>query len=295
MNFHNKWGSVITALVTPFENGHIDYDSLDRLLDFQVEGGIKSFVINGTTGESPTLENEEVKSLFHFVRKKLGTQVKLILGTGLNCTKKTILWSQQVEQWGVDGLLVVTPYYNRPPQEGLKAHFRTLNENVNLPLILYNVPSRTGVNLDLDTVVELSHLSHIVGIKEASGDKEFGERIVKNCRKDFVLMSGDDFTCEQLKTVGSQAVISVVSHILPQKMIRIMDHSENQDLMNSDERTKYSELLKCIYAESNPIGIKMALFYMGIIKSPDLRLPLVAMSELARLQLKKSLTNMGLI
>lgn len=270
---------VITALVTPFQNKKIDFESLGKLIDFQLRNGIQGFVVNGTTAESPTLAKSEVAELFKFVKKAVPANFPVIVGTGSNSTEQTCEFSKTAEDWGADSVLVVVPYYNKPPQRGLNLHFTEVAKAVKIPVLLYNVPGRTIASLELSTIDQLSRIPNISGIKEASGNIEFAKSIRKTCRKDFLLLSGDDETTEEFQRVGGDGVISVSSHIIPAQMLR-------------NETEKYLEVVKALFIEANPIPVKMALFQMGIIASPELRAPLVemdpALAEKLKVLLKKS-------
>jgi 4-hydroxy-tetrahydrodipicolinate synthase len=278
----NKLKGVITALSTPFKNGKIDFESLQRLLKHQLENGVQGFVVNGTTAESPTLKAEEISELFHFVRKNTPKGFPLIVGTGSNSTAKTIEDSKAAEKMGADALLVVVPYYNKPPQRGLFEHFKAVAGSVGIPVLLYNVPSRTITTLELDTIKKLSEHPNIVGIKEATGNIEFAKEIRKACGKEFILLSGDDGTYDEFMAAGGDGVISVSSHIIPQAMVKIQARS-------------HKELIDLLFCEPNPIPLKMALHQMGIFSSPECRLPLVTLSENHTESLKKAMKQKGLL
>jgi 4-hydroxy-tetrahydrodipicolinate synthase len=286
---------VVTALVTPFKNGAVDFSSLREIVHHQIKNGIFKFIVNGTTAESPTLDHHEVKEIYRFVRNEVGEKSIIVVGTGSNCTRKTIEFSKEAESWGADGLLVVTPYYNKPPQEGLVAHFSTVAQAVRIPLILYNVPSRTITAMTLETVGSLSKIENIIGVKEASGDIELSRQILKKSAKGFFVTSGDDFSCVELAVEGGRGVISVVSHLIPAELIEMMNAAVGGDARVKESFLKYSGLLKALYSESNPIGVKMALFKMGIIDSPEMRLPLVAMSSPATAGLVEEMKKLGLV
>ncbi|HRO66936.1 MAG TPA: 4-hydroxy-tetrahydrodipicolinate synthase [Pseudobdellovibrionaceae bacterium] len=292
----NPLKGVFTALITPFQNGKIDFASLERLLARQLAGGIDGFVVNGTTAESPTLSEEEVADLFSFVRKKVGAKVPLILGTGSNSTEDTIAATRRAEQWGADAALVVVPYYNKPPQRGLFAHFKAVADATRLPILLYNVPGRTITSLELETIRKLSEIENIVGIKEASGKIEFASEIRKACGKDFVLLSGDDGTYAKFLEAGGDGVISVASHILPEAFSRWTKALHQGDAASSlKEIPQYAKVIDLLFVEANPIPVKKALQFMGVIQSASLRLPLVEMDEKLALSLKEEMVRCGIL
>ncbi len=286
---------VFTALVTPFKGGEIDWGSLRRLLRHQLEGSISGLVISGTTGESPTLDAAEKEKLFKFIKSEVANQVPLVLGTGTNSTSDTVDATRAAEAWGADGALVVVPYYNKPPQRGLFAHFQKVAESSGLPVILYNVPGRTITRLEVDTIVELSRLPGIVGIKEASGDIEFGRRVIEECRTDFLVSSGDDGTFLDLIGVGGRGVISVASNIMPKEFSSWYARARQGDRAPQAEFQRIAELNSFLYVEANPIPIKMALHFMGVIESAELRLPLMQLSEPHAAELKRKMLTAGLI
>jgi 4-hydroxy-tetrahydrodipicolinate synthase len=286
---------VSTALITPFKDGAIDWSSLKKLLRFQLDGGVNGFVVNGTTGESPTLSSKEKQELFKFVRSEAGGEVPLIMGTGSNSTSDSIAATQDAASWGADAALVVVPYYNKPPQRGLFQHFQKIAECSDLPVILYNVPGRTITRLELETISELSRVKGIVGIKEATGDLAFGANVAKQSQKGFLMLSGDDGTFINLIGVGGSGVISVASHILPKEFSQWCSRARKGDAEPVAEFARYCDLNSYLYIEANPIPIKMALYLMGIIASPELRLPLTKLSEPFTMELKKKMQGVGLL
>lgn len=291
----SDFSGVYTALVTPFKDGEIDFGSLKRLLRAQLDGGVTGFVVNGTTAESPTLSDDEKHKLFDFVRAEVGGQIALIMGTGSNSTTDTVRATQAAAKWGADAALVVVPYYNKPPQRGLFAHFQKVAACSTLPVILYNVPGRTITKLELQTIRDLSELPNIVGIKDATGDIEFGSQIVRSCEADFTVSSGDDGTFLDLIAAGGRGVISVGSHILPKQFSDWCARARKGDGQARLEFDKYRELNDYLYVEANPIPIKMALHLMGLIDSPELRLPLVQLTEPYKAELKNKMMAVGLL
>lgn len=278
----SQFRGIITALATPFLNGQVDYESLGRLIEWQTSQGVDGFVVHGTTGESPTVEGEERFKIFQFIRSRVGREFPLIVGTGTNSTSTTIQLSKEAESWGADGLLVVVPYYNKPPQAGLLEHFKSVASSVSIPTLLYNVPGRTITSLSVETIQKLSLHPRIVGIKEATGDLKFAQEIRKACGEKFTLLSGDDGTADDFQRQGGQGVISVTSHVIPKAMKKL-------------ETAKYQEVVDLMFIEANPIPLKMALHWMKIFTSPELRLPLVSLSEPAQEKLKAAMSKAGLL
>jgi len=292
----DKLTGVITALVTPFEKGEIDFASLKRLIKMQLDQGIQGFVVNGTTAESPALSKAEVRQLFDFVKSEVAGQVPLIVGTGSNSTAGTAEFTREAGGWKPDAVLVVVPYYNKPPQRGLLAHFREAAKASPVPVILYNVPSRTVAGFEPETIVELSRDEKIVGIKEATGNMELLGRIQAQAAREFILLSGDDGSCVEFCARGGHGVISVSSHIIGQDMLRFIQRAQDKDQNSASEyQSKYADFMKWLYIEANPIPVKMALHWMGVLSSPELRLPLVALDEKFHKEFKECLKKLALL
>lgn len=289
------FSGVLTALLTPFKSGAIDWPSLKRLVRFQMDGGVSGFVISGTTGESPTLSEDEKAEIFKFVRTETGGQVPLVMGTGTNSTSDSIEATKAAAKLGADAALVVVPYYNKPPQRGLFQHFQKIAECSDLPVILYNVPGRTITKLELETIKELSRIPKIIGIKEATGDVAFGALVVKSCGANFLVTSGDDGTFIDLIGVGAKGVISVGSHIWPKEFSDWCRRARAGDATPVAEFARIAELNSYLYVEANPIPVKMAVHLMGLIDSPELRLPLARMSEPFAAELKNKMQKVGLL
>ena len=290
---------IMTAVATPFYRGEVDEMSFIKLLHLQMQQKVSALVINGTTGESPCLTQAEVERLVTIAKTECKGALPLILGVGGNSTQTVLHNIELAEKWGADAVLAVTPYYNKPPQRGLVQHFSVLAEATTLPVILYNVPSRTGVTIGLDALKQLSRYSNVVAIKEASGDLEFGQQIIQQNRLDgkpWQVLSGDDMSCMQLIALGGAGGICVLSHIVGDKMQQLQ-----QKILDGDKtavktyQQSYSKLLKVIYMESNPIGIKMALKLMGVFRSAEVRSPLVALEKEHTKRLKRLLRTMDLI
>ena len=274
-----KFKSTLTALVTPFQDGAVDVKSLEKLVAQQITGGVDGFVVNGTTAESPTLTWSEVEKIFSVVKANSPAGTELVLGVGSNSTALTIEATQRAEKLQADGVLVVVPYYNKPPQRGLQAHFETVAKSTNLPVLLYNVPGRTITSLETQTIKNLSLVSNIVGIKEASGKIDFAKEIIAACGSEFTMLSGDDGTYVEFLGAGGHGVISVATHVIPSQMVQWKRWVQQGSIEQAREDiSKYSKLIDLLFCEANPIPVKMALHKMGIIASPELRLPLVELS-----------------
>jgi 4-hydroxy-tetrahydrodipicolinate synthase len=291
----SEFGGVITALATPFWEGALDEVSLVRLVRRQLESGITGFVVGGTTGESPTLSESELRRLFEIVRLEVGRKALVIVGSGANSTATTIEKTNQAEKWGADAALLVMPYYNRPPQRGLVAHFQKIARSTSLPLLLYNVPSRTASSIDSASVRTLSEEKNIIGIKEASGDLKVLHDLKSIAKKPFWLLSGDDISGLEFCLSGGHGIISVVSHLVPDELTNLIRAARDGNLDVRAQYRKYSELLRYLYCEANPIPLKWALKEMGIFRSSELRLPLVALDAVHTEGFRACLKNLALI
>lgn len=267
-----------TALVTPFTKDGINFEELQKLLEFQVEQGADSIIICGTTGESSTMSLEEKKKVIEFTVQTVHKRIPVIAGTGGNNTKEVIFLSQYAESVGVDGLLLVTPYYNKTTQAGLIAHYSEIAKNVTLPIILYNVPSRTGVNILPETCLELSKISNIIGIKEASGDISQVAKIAHLCGENLWIYSGNDDQVLPILSLGGIGVISVLSNLAPKFVHNmVFDYLSGNFTLAKDSQIKAIPLISTLFSEVNPIPVKTALNKMGYqVGLP--RLPLIPMS-----------------
>jgi 4-hydroxy-tetrahydrodipicolinate synthase len=269
----------IPALVTPMrDDGSIDFDAWNALLDFHLREGTDGVVVGGTTGESPVLERGELEELVRRAKARLGGRIPVIAGSGTNGTSKSIALSKVAEAAGADALLVVTPYYNKPTQEGLFRHFTAVADAVGIPVILYNVPSRTGCDMLADTVARLSHHPRIAGVKEATGDVSRGEAILRQSRPGFVLLSGDDPTAAELIQVGARGVISVTANVAPRGMHDLC--AAGRDGRHGESAALNERLMplhKAMFLESNPIPVKWAVHRLGLI-GQGIRLPLTPLS-----------------
>jgi len=290
-----KLKGVFSAIVTPFKVGEVDYQSLEKLVAAQRAAGVDGFVVNGTTGENPTLRENEIKNIFNHLRK-MDSKMTLIVGAGSNSTEHALHLTKIAEELKADAALSVVPYYNKPPQRGLLAHFKYIADRVNLPILLYDVPGRTITSFAPQTVGELSQHKNIVGIKEASGKMDVLAEIKKNVNSDFVLLSGDDGTYLDFLKNGGHGVISVASHILPREFVRWTKEAKNNHFHTSEEELKtLKPLIDLLFCEANPIPIKKAVQIMGLIESAELRLPLVELSNEWTEKLRMEMKKQGLI
>jgi 4-hydroxy-tetrahydrodipicolinate synthase len=287
-------GSMV-ALVTPFKNGALDEDGLRRLVTLQIEGGTDIICPCGTTGESATLSFEEHHRVVEIVVGAARGRAKVIAGTGSNNTSEAIELSRHAKKAGADGCLLITPYYNKPTPEGLYRHFKAIAESVDLPLVLYNVPGRTSLNMAPETVERLAGIPNIVGIKEASGSLAQVSEIVCRCGDDFDVISGDDANTLPLLAVGGKGVISVTANIAPRDVAGMV-HAFQAGRLDEARRMhrRLLELHNAMFLQTNPIPVKTALGMLGIIE-PELRLPLCGMPEELNRKLKGVLQRYGLL
>ncbi len=284
----------MTALVTPFENGEISADRLKMQVNRQIEAGIKVLVPCGTTGESPTLSHEEHEQVIDMVIDAADGRVPVLAGAGSNCTKEAIRLTRHAKQAGAAGALTITPYYNKPSQRGLIAHFTAIADAVDLPLVLYNVPGRTGVNMTAETVAHLAGHSNIVGVKEASGDIVQMAEILALCPPDFNVISGDDSMTYPLMMMGGKGVISVVSNIIPAQMSAMCDAlADNKSADAREIFMRYLPLMQVVFIETNPVPVKEAMKWMGL-DSGQLRLPQVPLTDEHRDELLRVMSLVGL-
>ena len=286
---------VFVAIVTPFKNGKIDEKALRGLIDFQIEGGVDEIVPCGTTGESATLNHEEHDQVIRIAVDACRGKASVLAGTGSNSTQEAIQLSRNAKNAGADGLLQITPYYNKPNQEGLYHHFSSIADAVDLPIVLYNVPSRTSVNMVPETVVRLAKIKNIVGTKEASGSLQAISKIIDNCGKDFTVLSGDDPLLWPILAIGGKGVISVTANILPAKVAALCKAAAIGDIAGA--RSLHYELMDIndsLFIDTNPIPVKAALHLMGKIEN-ELRGPLIELSKDTLERLKKAMACHGLL
>lgn len=284
-------GSIV-ALVTPFHNGEIDYDAIKELVAFHVAAGANGIAPCGTTGESPTLSHEEHRKVIEAVVKAADGRVGVYAGTGSNATAEALSLTAFAKEAGADAVLSITPYYNKPTQEGLYAHFARIAEKVEIPTILYNVPSRTGVSIAPETVARLAGIEHIVAIKEASGSMDQTSEILRLC--DITVVSGDDSLTLPLMSIGARGVISVVANIVPEMSRALCDAMLEGRVAEAREiHRKLFPLCRAMFFETNPIPVKTAMRLLGRDRG-EMRLPLVSMSAANEKALKAALDEAGL-
>jgi 4-hydroxy-tetrahydrodipicolinate synthase len=290
------FGRVMTAMVTPFKPDlKVDYDKAGELAKLLVKTGSDSIVVAGTTGESPTLSFEEKLDLFRVVVEAVGDDAKVIAGTGSNSTGSSIELTQAAEEAGVHGIMLVVPYYNKPPQQGLITHFTAIADTTELPIILYNIPGRTGINMTPDTIETLSRVSNIVGVKEASGNLEQVTDIRRRTPRSFAIYSGDDALTLPIMAVGGQGIISVASHVVGKEIKQMIQAFEDGNVTIAAElNCKLFPLFKALFITTNPIPVKLALRLTGFDVG-GVRPPLVEAGEREAGIVRKALKDMGLL
>jgi len=286
---------VFTALVTPFKSGKVDYKSLKKLVRFQLEHGIQGFVVNGTTGESPTLEDDAIAKIVTTVKGEGHGAVPLILGAGSNSTKEAIKKAKWAAKFRPDAIMSVVPYYNKPTQQGIVQHFREIAKATKVPLMVYNVPGRTVVSMSAESIVATAKIKGICGIKEASGNLELLHKIQKAVGTRFALFSGDDFSAVSFCSQGGHGVISVISHVIPRELVDLVSRARTGAMVARADYQKFDSLNRLMGIESNPIPVKAALQIMGIIESAELRLPMTELSKANKLVLAEELKKLGLV
>lgn len=282
------------ALVTPFNNAGVDFVQLENLLNWHIQSGTDAIIVCGTTGEPSTMTEDEKKSVIKFAVEKVAKRIPVIAGTGGNNTSEAIEMSRFAQSCGVDGLLVVTPYYNKTTQKGLVTHYTAIADAVNIPIILYNVPGRTGLNMLPSTVAELKKHPNIQAIKEASGDISQIAEIARLCDENFVLYSGNDDQIVPVLSLGGMGVISVVANILPEMTHNmVISFLEGGVKASRDLQLDLLGLVNSLFIETNPVPVKTALNLMGL-KAGELRLPLVEMEDKNKAILMEEMEKMGL-
>ena len=296
MNKNHSFVGSNVALITPMlDDGRVDYESLNNLIEFHIDAGTSSIVSVGTTGESATVGvKEHLKILDHTI-KYAARRIPIIAGTGANSTSEAIELTQEAKNFGADACLLVTPYYNKPTQEGLFQHFKLIAESVSIDQILYNVPGRTAVDMSVDTTSRLSEISNIIGIKDATGDLSVIKELVAKCPEDFLLLTGDDATAIDFLLLGGHGGISVTANVTPKELQKaylaaIAGNAEVAKKCNEE----LSGLHKNLFIESNPIPVKWALHKMGKCES-GIRLPLLELSNECKTVLENDLKELNLI
>ena len=283
------------AIITPFTEDGVNYEELGRIIEDQIAGGTDSIVITGTTGESATMTDEEHKEAIRYTVEKVNGRILVVAGTGSNETAYAVQLSQYAEKVGADGLLLVTPYYNKCTQKGLIKHFTTIADAVNIPVILYNVPSRTGVKIQVDTFAELAKHPRIVGVKEASGDLSSIIRIRQACGDDLAIYSGNDDQIVPILSIGGKGVISVLSNVAPKQAHDICQLYFDGKVKEAAElQIEYMDLISELFSEVNPIPVKAAMRLEGYAAGP-LRLPLTEIEPEHLENLKKTMKRHNLI
>jgi 4-hydroxy-tetrahydrodipicolinate synthase len=276
MNF----GQMLTAMVTPFDqHGEVDYNAARTLVNHLIDNGSDGLVVAGTTGESPTLTTEEKVELFKLVVETSAGRVPVIAGTGSNNTRASIKLTKLAEEAGVDGIMLVTPYYNKPSQEGLFQHFKAIAESTSLPVMLYNIPGRSVVNMSVDTVVRLSEINNIVSVKEASGNLDMMSEIISRTPENFTLYSGDDGLTLPVLAIGGTGVVSVASHIIGNEMQEMINQFKSGRVQEAaSSHRSLLPIMKALFAAPNPVPVKAALTMQGV-QVGDVRLPMVPLNE----------------
>jgi 4-hydroxy-tetrahydrodipicolinate synthase len=286
-----------TAIITPFkEDEKVDYEALKELIEFNIKNGVDGIVPCGTTGESPTLDYIEHEDVIEFVVKYVNKRVKVIAGTGSNCTREAIDLSQQAEDSGADAILLVNPYYNKPTQEGLFRHFKAIADSVKIPCILYNIKGRTAVNLETPTLMRLiKDCKNIVGVKEASGDMNQIKDVIRQRPKGFSVLSGDDNITLDLIKNGGDGIISVVSNIVPDRVSKMVKLAFEGKMNEAEKLNKeLAPLYEAAFIETNPIPVKYMVSLKGMCKEVY-RLPMCEMSEEHKNKVKQVLRNLKII
>ncbi|PIS28369.1 4-hydroxy-tetrahydrodipicolinate synthase [Candidatus Saganbacteria bacterium CG08_land_8_20_14_0_20_45_16] len=291
-----NFGNVLTAMVTPFKKDlSVDYAMAEKLAAHLVANGSEGLVLHGTTGESPTLTHEEEYELYRVVKAAVGAKCKIIAGTGSNSTATTIKSTQKAEEIGVDAAMIVVPYYNKPPQEGLYQHFKVVADNTSLPLIIYNIPGRTSKNMETETVARLAEIKNYVAVKEASGNLDQVAAVRQATPKSFAIYSGDDNLTLPVMERGGIGVISVASHLVGKEMKKMtILFLEGKKAEAKAINDKLSALFEAIFVTSNPIPVKAALAMIGLPVG-GVRLPLVEATDKEKEVVHKALADLGLV
>jgi 4-hydroxy-tetrahydrodipicolinate synthase len=291
-----KIQGAIVAVVTPFINGKVDEKGLKDLVEFHIENGTHGIVPCGTTGESATLDFDEHKRVIELTVQTVDGRVPVIAGTGANNTLEAIELTESAKASGADAVLSVVPYYNKPSQEGLYQHFKAIAEAVDIPMVLYNVPSRTVANMMPETVARCAALKNVIGIKEATGSLNQISEVIRLCPDDFIVLSGDDFTSMPTVLIGGKGVISVTSNVAPRAMADLMEAALAGDLAKANEiHYRLFSLMGAMFCYPSPAPAKKALELMGMIQSAEVRLPMTQMDAASIEKLKVAMREVNLI
>ncbi|MGN0654852.1 MAG: 4-hydroxy-tetrahydrodipicolinate synthase [Oscillospiraceae bacterium] len=284
------------AIVTPMNtDGSIDFETFGKLIDFQIENGTDAIVVCGTTGESSTMSDEEHKETIRYCVERVNKRVPVIAGTGSNDTAYAVQLSKEAEILGADAVLVVSPYYNKTSQNGLIKHFTTIADAINIPVMLYNIPGRTGVNIAIDTFVELSKHENIVAVKEAGGNMDYFAKIIEACGDNLDVYSGDDGMTVPVMSIGGKGVISVLSNVMPKETHELCQLCLDNNFAEAGKlQIKYLGLINALFCDVNPIPVKEALALMGICKN-TMRLPLCPTSEANIAKISSAMKANGLL
>ncbi|MEK5443076.1 4-hydroxy-tetrahydrodipicolinate synthase [Fredinandcohnia sp. FSL W7-1320] len=282
------FGRISTAMVTPFDNkGNIDFGKTTQLINYLINTGTESLVVAGTTGESPTLSSEEKVALFRHVVKVVDGRVPVIAGTGSNNTYASMELTKKAQEAGVDAIMLVVPYYNKPSQEGLYQHFKTIAESTKLPIMLYNIPGRSVINMSVETIIKLSKIQNIVAVKEASGSLEAMTEIIANTDESFDLYSGDDGITLPALSIGAKGVVSVAAHVIGNEMQQMVTaYLTGNNTEAAIHHQKLLPIMKGLFTAPNPVPVKTALQIKGLDVG-SVRLPLVPLNEQERIELTK--------
>lgn len=284
-----------TAIITPFSQGKVDLHGYRNLIDFQIDNDCQCLIVLGTTGEASTLTKDEKRQVIETAVDHVKGRIPIVVGTGSNNTANAIENTKEAEVLGADGALVVTPYYNKATQNGLVMHFEAVAKSTKLPIILYNVPGRTGVNIESYTVAKLSKVDNIIGIKEACGNISQVLEIKRLVPDEFKIYSGNDDNILPIYSVGGHGVISVMANVIPKETQAMCKAFEDRDISKAIElQVKYKKLFNLLFMEVNPIPVKAAVSFMGMVGN-ELRLPLTPMETANQLELKEEMKNLGIV
>ena len=285
-------GSIV-AMVTPFKDGEVDYDKLGELVQYHIDNGTNAIIPCGTTGESPTLTHREHGEVIGKVIEAAAGRIPVIAGTGSNNTSEAVSMTRHAKETGADGSLIITPYYNKPTQQGIYEHYKAILEEVNIPIIVYNVPSRTGVSISAETVARLAEFDNIVAIKEATGDIDQASQILNLC--DITVLSGDDSLTLPIMSIGGKGVVSVLANILPREVSELTSSFLKGEIENAQRlHNSLFPVCKAMFIETNPIPVKTAMKLLGRLNG-EMRLPLCDMNDGHKKQLKIALEKYGLV